>query len=200
MYYGGSASWNLRDRHMFETLESLLRFHGPDAKAVLWEHNSHLGDAAATEMGVRGELNVGHLCRQRFGARAYLVGFGTDHGTVAAAHTWDGPMHVMSVRPSHPHSYERLCHDTAVPAFFLPLREPRRAEVRDELEPARLERAIGVVYRPDTELQSHYFHATLPHQFDEWIWFDETRAVRPVTDDEARRLRSDHPFAPYGRP
>ena len=124
MYYGGSASWNLRDQHMFETLEALLRFHGPDAKAVLWEHNSHLGDAAATEMGVRGELNVGHLCRQAFGDRAYLVGFGTDHGTVAAAHDWDGPMGVMAVRPAHPQSYERLCHDAEVPAFFLPLREP----------------------------------------------------------------------------
>ena len=200
MYYGGSASWNLRDRHMFETLEGLLRFHGPDAKAVLWEHNSHLGDAAATEMGVRGELNVGHLCRQAFGDRAYLIGFGTDHGTVAAAHDWDGPMHVMPVRPSHPESYERLCHDAGVPAFFLPLRDPARPEVRDELAPPRLERAIGVVYRPETELQSHYFHAALPYQFDEWIWLDETRAVRPVTDAEARGFPRAHPFAPYGRP
>jgi protein-L-isoaspartate(D-aspartate) O-methyltransferase len=200
MYYGGSASWNLRDQHMFQTLESLLCFHGADAKAVLWEHNSHLGDAAATEMGVRGELNVGHLCRQRFGDRAYLVGFGTDHGTVAAAHDWDGPMHVMSVRPSHPQSYERLCHETGIPAFFLPLRNPRRREVRDELVSPRLERAIGVVYRPDTEVQSHYFHAALPHQFDEWIWFDETRAIRPVTDSEARELPRNHPFAAYGRP
>ena len=200
MYYGGSASWNLRDRHMFETLESLLRFHGPGAKAVLWEHNSHLGDAAATEMGVRGELNVGHLCRTTFGDGAYLVGFGTDHGSVAAAHDWDGPMHVMDVRPSHPESYERLCHDARLPAFFLPLRAPARPEVREELAAARLERAIGVVYRPDTELQSHYFHAVLPHQFDEWIWIDETHAVRPVTDAEARGLPRAHPFAPYGPP
>jgi protein-L-isoaspartate(D-aspartate) O-methyltransferase len=200
MYYGGSASWNLRDRHMFETLEALLRFHGPDAKAVLWEHNSHLGDAAATEMGVRGELNVGHLCRRAFGRRAYLVGFGTDHGTVAAAHDWDGPMHAMAVRAAHPQSYERLCHDAGVPAFLLPLRDPARAEVREELTPPRLERAIGVVYRPETELQSHYFHATLPHQFDEWIWVDETRAVQPVGDAEARALPRAHPFAPYGPP
>jgi protein-L-isoaspartate(D-aspartate) O-methyltransferase len=200
MYYGGSASWNLRDQHMFETLEALLRFHGPKAKAVLWEHNSHLGDAAATEMGVRGELNVGHLCRQVFGEQAYLVGFGTDHGTVAAAHEWDGPMGVMSVRPSHPESYEHLCHGADVGAFFLPLRQPGRPEVRDELIPPRLERAIGVVYRPETEIQSHYFHASLPHQFDEWIWFDETHAVHPVTDAEARGLPRAHPFAPYGRP
>jgi protein-L-isoaspartate(D-aspartate) O-methyltransferase len=200
MYYGGSASWNLRDRHMFETLEALLRFHGPEARAVLWEHNSHLGDAAATEMGVRGELNVGHLCRQTFGDKAYLVGFGTDHGTVAAADRWDGPMHVMAIRPSHPRSYERLCHDAEVPAFFLPLRDPARPEVPAELDPPRLERAIGVLYHPDTELQSHYFHAVLPRQFDEWIWFDETRAVRPVTDAEARGFGRAHPFAPWGPP
>ena len=101
MYYGGAESWNLRDGHMFETLEALLRFRGAGAKAVVWEHNSHLGDAAATEMGVRGEINVGHLCRQAFGDAAFLVGFGTDHGTVAAAHEWDGPMHVMDVRAAH---------------------------------------------------------------------------------------------------
>ena len=200
MYYGGSASWNRRDRHMFDTLEALLRFHGPQAKAVLWEHNSHLGDAAATEMGVRGELNVGNLCRQIFGKRAYLVGFGTDHGTVAAAHDWDGPMRVMSVRPAHPQSYESLCHSTGVPAFFLPLRAAARPEVHEELILPRLERAIGVVYRPDTELQSHYFHASLPHQFDEWIWLDETRAVHPITEGDARGFPRAHPFAPYGRP
>jgi len=200
MYYGGEESWNLRDQHMFETLEALLRFHGPQAKAVLWEHNSHLGDAAATDMGVRGQLNVGYLCRQAFGDRAYLVGFGTDHGTVAAAHDWDGPMAVMDVRPTHPRSYERLCHESGVPAFFLHLRVPEREAVRGELMPPRLERAIGVVYRPETELQSHYFHAVLPRQFDEYVWFDETRAVRPVTDAEARGLPRAHPFAPYGRP
>jgi protein-L-isoaspartate(D-aspartate) O-methyltransferase len=200
MYYGGSASWNLRDQHMFATLQAVLRFHGPDAKAVVWEHNSHLGDAAATEMGVRGELNVGHLCRQAFGDRAYLVGFGTDHGTVAAAHDWDGPMHVMSVRAAHPESYESLCHASGVPAFLLPLRQPARPEVRCELDHPRLERAIGVVYRPETELQSHYFHAALPRQFDEWIWIDETHAVHPVTDAEARGFPRAHPFAPYGPP
>jgi protein-L-isoaspartate(D-aspartate) O-methyltransferase len=200
MYYAGETSWNLRDEHMFETLQALLRFHGPQAKAILWEHNSHLGDAAATEMGARGQLNVGYLCRQAFGDQAYLVGFGTDHGTVAAAHEWDGPMRVMAVRPAHPQSYERLCHDSGVPAFALHLRKPSRSAVREELAAPRLERAIGVVYRPDTELQSHYFHAILPQQFDEYVWFDETHAVRPVTDAEARGLPRAHPFAPYGPP
>ena len=109
-------------------------------------------------------------------------------------------MAVMNVRPAHPQSYERLCHESGVPAFFLHLRAPRREAVRDELTPPRLERAIGVVYRPETELQSHYFHATLPRQFDEYVWFDETRAVRPVTDAEARGLPRAHPFAPYGPP
>jgi protein-L-isoaspartate(D-aspartate) O-methyltransferase len=193
MYYGSNESWNLRDRHMFETLVALLDFHGPDAKAVVWEHNSHLGDASATEMGLRGQLNVGQLCRERFGASAFSIGFGTDRGTVAAADDWDGPMRVMSVRPSHPESYERLCHEAAVPAFFLHLREPDRAELRYELEPARLERAIGVVYRPETEIQSHYFHASLPRQFDEWIWIDQTHAVRPVEPGEV--LPPGHPFA-----
>ena len=134
----------------------------------------------------------------RFGA-AYLVGFGTDHGSVAAAHDWDGPMELMQVRPARPDSYERLCHEAEVPAFFLPLREPRRPEVRDELSAARLERAIGVVYRPETELQSHYFHAVLPHQFDEWIWIDETHAVHPVTERESLRLPLAHPFSGHGR-
>ena len=200
MYYGGHTSWNLRDEHMFETLEALLRFHGPEAKAVLWEHNSHLGDAAATDMGAQGQLNVGHLCRQAFGDRAYLIGIGTDHGPVAAADDWDGPLRAMDVRPSHPRSYEYLCHESGVPAFLLHLRTPRREAVRDELMTPRLERAIGVVYRPETELQSHYFHAVLPHQFDEWIWLDETQAVHPVTDAVARGLPRAHPFAPYGPP
>ena len=195
MYYGGDESWNLRDRHMFETLEALLAFHGPGAKAVVWEHNSHLGDARATEMGVRGQLNVGQLCRERFGDEAFLVGFGTDHGTVAAAHDWDGAMNVMQVRPAHPESYERLCHDSAVPAFVLQLREPEREDVRIELQTPRLERAIGVVYRPDTELQSHYFHASLPHQFDAWIWLDETHAVHPVSWREVLALEGAQPFA-----
>jgi protein-L-isoaspartate(D-aspartate) O-methyltransferase len=180
MYYGSRESWNLRDQHMFETLQVLLAFRGPETKAVVWEHNSHVGNAAATEMGARGELNVGQLARETFGDGAYLVGFGTDHGTVAAASDWDGPMQVKAVRPAHPESYERLCHDARVEAFLLALREPRRQEVRDELGPARLERAIGVIYRPETELQSHYFQAVLPAQFDEYIWFDETRAVRAL--------------------
>jgi protein-L-isoaspartate(D-aspartate) O-methyltransferase len=180
MYYGSRESWNLRDQHMFETLQVLLALRGPDAKAVVWEHNSHVGNAAATEMGARGELNVGQLARTAFGDAAYLVGFGTDHGTVAAATDWDGPMEIKTVRPAHPLSYERLCHDASLPAYLLALRHARRREVRDELEAVRLERAIGVIYRPETELASHYFQAVLPAQFDEYVWFDETHAVTPI--------------------
>jgi protein-L-isoaspartate(D-aspartate) O-methyltransferase len=180
MYYGSRESWNLRDQHMFETLQVLLAFRGPDTRAVIWEHNSHVGNAAATEMGARGELNVGQLARATFADAAYAVGFGTDRGTVAAASDWDGPMEVKRVRPAHPDSYERLCHAAGTPAFLLALRAPRRPDLRDELTPARLERAIGVIYRPETELASHYFQAVLPVQFDEYVWFDETQAVTPL--------------------
>ncbi|HWM90852.1 MAG TPA: protein-L-isoaspartate(D-aspartate) O-methyltransferase [Thermoanaerobaculia bacterium] len=194
MYYGSAESWNLRDQHMFDTLETLLTFRGSDAKAVVWEHNSHIGNAAATEMSARGEHNVGQLVREEHGNDAYLLGFGTDHGTVAAATDWDGEMEVQRVRPSHRESYERLCHDSGVPAFLLPLREPKRSEVREELEPPRLERAIGVIYRPETELQSHYFQAVLPWQFDEYCWFDETRAVTPLGGEEVKGMPETYPF------
>jgi protein-L-isoaspartate(D-aspartate) O-methyltransferase len=180
MYYGSRESWNLRDQHMFETLLALLEHRGPGSRAAVWEHNSHIGDASATEMGGRGEHNVGQLARARFGAAAYLVGFGTHAGTVAAAHDWDAEMEVMDVRPSHARSYERLCHDAGTPRFRLPLRAPADPGVRTNLMAERLERAIGVIYRPDTELMSHYFRAALPRQFDEYVWFDETHAVSPL--------------------
>jgi protein-L-isoaspartate(D-aspartate) O-methyltransferase len=197
MYYGTAASWNLRDTHMFDTLRSLLAFYGSGAKGIVWAHNSHLGDASATEMSARGEHNVGQLCRQAFGDRAYAIGFGTDHGTVAAASNWDEPMQRMSVRRSHPESYERLCHDAGVPAFSLALRDPARRALRDELLAARLERAIGVVYRPQTELGSHYFYAELPRQFDEYVWFDETSAVVPLDGGaEPRETLETYPFGP----
>ncbi|MGE5184734.1 MAG: protein-L-isoaspartate(D-aspartate) O-methyltransferase [Acidobacteriota bacterium] len=195
MYYGSVESWNLRDQHMFDTLRAILKHRGEDAKVVVWEHNSHLGDAAATEMAARGEHNVGQLCRRHFGGDVYSVGFGTDHGVVAAAHDWDGPMMRMRVRPARVDSYERLCHDSRVPAFTLALRDPVRGELRDELAEPRLERAIGVVYRPDTELQSHYFQAVLPEQFDEYVWFDETDAVEPLPAGEILEQPVLHPFA-----
>ena len=180
MYRGSTESWNRRDQHMFDTLLAILAERGPTSKAVIWAHNSHCGDATATEMGERGELNIGSLCRQHFDGTDYHVGFGTDHGTVAAAHDWDAPMELMDVRPAHALSYERLFHEARVPALLLPLRNPSRVAVTEELSARRLERAIGVVYRPVTELPSHYFLATLPKQFDEYIWFDETSAIHPL--------------------
>jgi protein-L-isoaspartate(D-aspartate) O-methyltransferase len=196
MYRGGRASWNLRDTHMFDTLETLLRHRGPDARAVVWAHNSHLGDASATEMGAGGQINVGQLCRERFGGDAYLIGFGTDRGTVAAASDWDGPMEIKQVRPSHEQSYERVCLDSGIPSFLLPLREESAGPARHRLLAERLERAIGVIYRPETEVQSHYFYASLPRQFDEYIWFEETRAVDALLEatEEGRDLPETFPF------
>ena len=194
MYYGSKESWNLRDLHMFETLQMIRSHRGPDAKVVVWEHNSHIGDASATEMGARGEHNVGMLTRRAYGDDAFLVGFGTHDGVVAAATDWGGPMERKAIRPSHPDSYERLCHDAGIPAFLLHLREPRRADVRDELADPRLERAIGVIYRPETELQSHYFQASLPRQFDEYVWFDRTSPVHPIATHEVAGMPDTYPF------
>lgn len=191
MYYGSRASWNLRDDHMFETLEDLMAFRGTASKAVVWAHNSHVGDAAATEMFSRGEHNIGHLCRKRFGGQMVSVGFGTDHGTVAAASEWDGPMEIKRVRPSLPQSYERLCHLTGKPSFVLDLRSE---EVRRVLARPRMERAIGVIYRPETERASHYFQAELPWQSDEYIWFDETSAVTPLKTEEISGMPETYPF------
>ena len=194
MYYGSRASWNLRDTHMFETLKTLLNFRGPEAKAIVWAHNSHIGDAAATEMSARGEYNIGHLCRQEFGSGAYSIGFGTHTGTVAAASDWDGPMEIKEVLPSLEQSYEWLCHETGRPRFMLPLRGRSAVEVGKRLAKPRLERAIGVIYRPQTELASHYFQAVLPAQFDEYIWFDESRAVTSFETKELEGLPDTYPF------
>jgi protein-L-isoaspartate(D-aspartate) O-methyltransferase len=193
MYQGSVKSWNLRDQHMFDSLKHLLDFHGKDSKAIVWAHNSHLGNAAATEMGARGEINVGYLCRQHFAQRAFLIGFGTHHGTVAAASDWGAPMEIKTVRPSHPGSYERLCHDAGLNAFLLPLKDGQQPYVRELTQP-RLERAIGVIYRPETEIASHYFSASLPQQFDEYIWFDQTRAVDALGPEAGAGVPETFPF------
>ena len=194
MYYGSRASWNLRDSHMFETLQNLLNFYGPRSKAIVWAHNSHIGDCRATEMSRRGEHNIGQLCREEFGAGAYLVGFGTHSGHVAAASDWDGPMEVKQIRPSMAGSYERLCHDAGCANFLLPLRNPKSEQLIEDLSKPRLERAIGVIYRPETELQSHYFQAVLPRQFDEYIWVDQSSAVSPLTTEVIEGLPDTYPF------
>ena len=195
MYYGGAESWNLRDTHMFETLQHLLEARGPHSKAVVWAHNSHIGDARFTDMGaVREEINIGQLCRQHFGHEAALIGLGTHTGTVAAATDWDGEMQIKRVRPSHQDSYERLCHDARTPRFLLDLHQ--HEALRRRLLQTRLERFIGVIYRPDTELTSHYAEACLPKQFDAFVWFDETTAVTPSGPQHAKPGVPDtYPFA-----
>lgn len=193
MYYGSRASWNLRDTHMFETLRQLLLYKGESAKAVVWAHNSHIGDARATEMSNRGEHNIGQLCAGAFGSASYRIGFGTDHGSVAAASNWDEPMQVMQIQPAHRQSYEYQFHLTNVPAMILPL-SAGHPDVLQELSQPRLERAIGVIYRPETEMASHYFEAELPRQFDEYIWLDATSAVTPLETHMLRGLPDTYPF------
>jgi erythromycin esterase-like protein len=180
MFRGRVSSWNLRDRHMAETLDALVTHldkQGGRAKAVVWAHNSHIGDARATEMGQGGELNIGQLVRERYAGQAVLVGFSTYSGTVTAASEWDAPAERKRVRPALPGSYEALFHYADLPRFMLSLRDNNRTA---ELREPRLERAIGVIYRPETERVSHYFHASLPDQFDAVLHLDETRAVEPL--------------------
>jgi protein-L-isoaspartate(D-aspartate) O-methyltransferase len=195
MYYGGPESWNLRDTHMFETLSSLLDAKGRNAKAVVWAHNSHIGDASKTEMGeVRDEINLGELCRRRFGAETALIGFGTHAGTVACADDWDGPMVVKSIVPSLRESYERLAHDSGLSRFLLDLRAGRHDALRADLATPRLERFIGVIYRPDTERWSHYSACALSDQFDAYVWFDETTAVTPLAAPQKKGAPDTYPF------
>lgn len=181
MFEGRVSSWNLRDTHMAETIDSLMEYqrrYTPNPRFVVWAHNSHLGDARATDMGRQGELNVGQLVRQRYGDDCYNIGFTTHEGTVTAASEWDAPAENKRVRPSLPGSYERLFHNTAIPDFLLTLRNhPDHAA---GLPREALERAIGVIYLPQSERISHYFDTDLAQQFDAVIHFDRTRALEPL--------------------
>lgn len=181
MFQGRVSSWNLRDQHMAETLEHLaahLQRTTGRVKVVVWAHNSHLGDARATEMGRQGELNVGQLARQRYGAECVSIGFSTFRGTVTAASEWDGPAERKRVREGLAQSYESVLHEAGLPQFLLLLKP--FGEVAVALDEPRLERAIGVIYKPETERWSHYFEARLPEQFDAFIHLDETRALEPL--------------------
>jgi erythromycin esterase-like protein len=181
MFRGRVESWNLRDRHMAETLGALvahLSAQGQTAKIAVWEHNSHLGDARATYMADYGELNVGQLVRQQYGNESRLIGFTTYSGSVTAASEWDGPAERKRVRPALNESYEALFNQTGEAGFLLSLRDNKR--LSNVLRSPRLERAIGVIYLPQTERQSHYFDARLSDQFDAVIHFDETRALEPL--------------------
>jgi erythromycin esterase-like protein len=200
MYHGAAESWNQRDRHMFQTLQHLLEAGGRNAKAVVWAHNSHIGDARHTDMASRGELNLGQLCRERYEESAVAIGFGTHAGSVAAASDWDEPMEVMQVRPSLPGSVERACHAAselpeATSRWLLDLRAGVHDAVRADFDAQRLERFIGVVYRPETERLSHYMRASLPKQFDAYVWFDTSRAVDPLpARAEPGRVPDTWPF------
>ncbi len=199
MFLEEVSSWNLRDRHMAETLDALvahLERQAGRAKVVVWAHNSHLGDARATQMGQRGELNIGQLVRERYGRAAVLVGFTTHHGTVTAASDWGGPAERKRIRPALPGSYEALFHTTGLARFLLTWREGD--PVTEGLRDPGLERGIGVIYRPESERLSHYFYARLPEQFDAVLHFDATRAVEPLersAEWEAGEVPETFPFA-----
>jgi erythromycin esterase-like protein len=197
MFRGRESSWNLRDTHMADTLDALaahLRRQGTSGKVVVWAHNSHLGDARATEMSDDGELNLGQLVRQRHGDdAAYLVGFTTNTGTVTAASDWGDPAERKRVRPARDDSWEGLLHATGIPRFWLDLRDD--LELATALATPRLERAIGVIYRPETERSSHYFHAQLADQFDAVIHLDETRALEPL--ERTARWAAGEPAETY---
>ncbi len=189
MYDSSNESWNQRDHSMFETLLGVMNFRGKTSKAVVWAHNSHIGDARATERSEYNEFNLGQQVRETFADNAYLIGFGTDHGTVAAASKWGGPMQVMQIPPSNRDSYGYLFHQVKTDNFLLPLRDTgsrdyNQDKTRKKLLTERLQRAIGTTYDPEDELKKHYSHASLPRQFDEFIWFDETRAVKPLNREQ----------------
>ncbi|HJV59364.1 MAG TPA: erythromycin esterase family protein [Albitalea sp.] len=185
MFDGRTDSWNLRDRHMVDTLMALdghlTRQRGRPARIIVWAHNSHIGDARATDSALRGQWNVGQLVREEVtdAAQTFLLGFTTHTGSVAAASDWDAPVEIKAVLPSRADSIERLMHDSGLDRFVLPLRHAPEG-LREALRPQRLQRAIGVIYRPDTERWSHYFGASLPGQFDALVHLDATRAVRPL--------------------
>ncbi|HLA75417.1 MAG TPA: erythromycin esterase family protein [Gammaproteobacteria bacterium] len=198
MFQARVSSWNLRDQHMAETLQALLDHldrHQPGAKLILWAHNSHLGDARATQMGQMGELNLGQLVRERYGSQAVLIGFTTYSGTVTAASEWGAQAERKRVRSALPGSYEALLHGLDMPRLMLILRGNAQLE---SLREPRLERAIGVIYRPETERVSHYFTSQLTAQFDAVLHFDQTRAVEPLERSapwEAGEVPETFPFS-----
>jgi protein-L-isoaspartate(D-aspartate) O-methyltransferase len=194
MYYGGAESWNLRDTHMFETLDQLLKVRGPQSKAIVWAHNSHIGDARHTDMGsFRDEVSIGQLCRQAYGPDVALIGFGTHSGQVAAASDWDEPMEIKDIRPALADSYEDLFHEAGLERALVDL--AGNPDLAQRLAEPRLERFIGVIYRPETERASHYMHASLGRQFDAFVWFDETKPVKSLA---APRIEAGDDLYPFG--
>ena len=192
MYRGSVESWNLRDSHMFQTLSRLLQEKGEHAKAVVWAHNSHIGNASATAMGERGEFNIGQLCKEAFGRNCVSIGFGTDRGEVAAADDWGGEVRIKRVLPARPDSWEHQFLQTGIKRSLTHWRDD--PELALALGQGRLERAIGVIYRPQSERHSHYFEAHLSQQFDGFVWFEETTAVTPLAGAAPEGAPDTYPF------
>jgi erythromycin esterase-like protein len=199
MYSGRLNTWNLRDTHMADTFDALLKHHGPNTKAVIWAHNSHVGDARATQMGDCGEVNVGQLIRERHPHDTFLIGFSTHEGTVTAASGWGGDAERKNVRPGLKNSFEEFFHQLSLSTgkknYWFDL---NNEDLREELPFEKLQRAIGVIYLPETERQSHYFRARLTEQFDALIHFDRTRALEPLERTslwENGELPETYPFA-----
>jgi erythromycin esterase-like protein len=203
MYWSSAMSWTMRDTHMFDTLHRLMQHRPPPKhKAIVWAHNSHVGDARYTSMGLRrNEVNIGQLCRERLGREnVCILGCGTHTGTVAAAHDWDEDMEMMDVNPSMDESWEMIAHQTGVPSFVVDF---RRGGLDRSLRAAmaaedRVERFIGVIYRPDTERTSHYSHAFLHEQLDGYIWFDRTEAVKPLETIQPKTALGKEETYPFG--
>jgi erythromycin esterase-like protein len=203
MFEGSVPSWNLRDEHMADTIDALIHYldrhataSGQKAKIVVWAHNSHLGDASATEMSERGEWNVGQLVSERWGDEGCSIGFSTYTGTVTAADNWDEPAQTMRVKPGMTGSFEELFHDVGAANFLLRMRDA--GELRPQLRDPRPQRAIGVIYRPRTERLSHYFHACLAEQFDAMIHLDETTALAPLDRQGQTAAKIEEETYPFG--
>jgi erythromycin esterase-like protein len=198
IYHGSTTSWNLRDTHMFDTLQALLEHRGPQARAVVWAHNSHIGNAAATQMGWKGQFNIGQLCRSAYGRDVVLIGMSTDRGQVAAADDWDGDMRIKDIRPSRADSWEHQFLEAGIAASLTDWRDPKREALRQALSEPLLERAIGVIYRPESELSSHYFQAVLAEQFDAMVWIEQTQAVTALHLPKSQELEPEDETFPFG--
>lgn len=195
VYYGPHVSWNLRDQHMFDTLDRILDHAGPDGKAVVWAHNSHIGDARSTDMGrTRGELNIGQLCRENYGNEVALIGFGTASGTVAAAAEWDAPMEIKTLRKPRSGSVEALCQELDTDRFLFDFSAKQNDALREVMAQQQLERYIGVIYRPETERASHYGYASLSEQYDGFVWLDQTTALTPLPTLARKGEDETYPF------
>ena len=194
MYEGGAASWNLRDTYMFDTLRRVLDARGEGAKAIVWAHNSHIGDARATRVEAMGQINLGQLAREEWGQEAVLIGFGTDRGTVTAATAWDGPPETMDVIPSLPESWGALMREARADRFVLDLRG-LDGPLAEALSAPHIERFIGVLYLRETEMMSHYISAAIGQEYDAFIWLEETQAVEPLPRGVPESLPEEHPFA-----